>query len=200
MEQNEEMRVILLGDDDQNIYGFRGSDAANMQKVITEKAAKKYELVENYRSKKNIVDFANQWAASISSRLKTAPSYAVQNQNGRIQIIAYSSKNLAVPLSTQIRQAELTGSTCVLTKTNEEASLVCSMLAQMGIAARLIQTNDGFNLANLFELRCFSKLVNNGADNPMIPDDDWQTAKRQLQEQLHSSDKKRNGKCCDQSI
>jgi len=190
MEQNEEMRVILVGDDDQNIYGFRGADAANMQQLITEQAAKKYELVDNYRSKKNIVDLANQWAATISKRLKTAPGYAVQDQNGSIQITGYSSKNLAMPLCEQIRQAALTGSTCVLTKTNEEASLVASVLAHKRIPARLIQSNDGFNLANLYELRCFTTLLNNLADTPIIPADDWQDAKRQLQQQLDSSDKK----------
>lgn len=189
MEQNEEMRVILVGDDDQNIYGFRGADAAHMQQLITEKAAKKYELVENYRSKKNIVDFANQWAATISRRLKTAPCYSVQKENGSIKIRGYSSKNLVVPLTTQIRQAELTGSTCVLTKTNEEANLIAGILMQMQIPAKLIQTNDGFNLANLFELRYFSTLVNKGAE-PSIPDDDWQTAKQQLLHYIASSDKK----------
>lgn len=190
MEQNEEMRVILVGDDDQNIYGFRGADAANMQQLITEQAAKKYELVDNYRSKKNIVDLANQWAATISRRLKTAPGYAVQDQNGSIQITGYSSKNLAVPLCEQISQAALTGSTCVLTKTNEEASMVASMLAHKRIPAKLIQSNDGFNLANLYELRCFTTLLNNAANTPIIPADDWQDAKRQLQEQIDSSDKK----------
>ncbi|HOZ80457.1 MAG TPA: RecQ family ATP-dependent DNA helicase [Ferruginibacter sp.] len=190
MEQNEEMRVILVGDDDQNIYGFRGADAANMQKLITDKEAKKYELVENYRSKKNIVDFANQWAATISRRLKTTPSYPVKQENGIIQVTAYSSKNVAVPLSNQIKQAELTGSTCVLTKTNEEASLVAGMLTQMGIAAKLIQSNDGFNLANLVEFRYFTAIVNNSGDNSIIPDDDWQSAKQQLQQQILSSDKK----------
>lgn len=190
MEQNEEMRVILVGDDDQNIYGFRGADAANMQQLITEKEAKKYELADNYRSKKNIVEFANQWAGTISRRLKTEPGYPVQQENGRIDITAYSSKNVAVPLATQISKAELTGSTCVLTKTNEEASLIAGMLTQMGIAAKLIQSNDGFHLANLVELRYFTRQINNGADNPIIPDEDWQNAKRQLQQYMSASDKK----------
>lgn len=190
MEQNEEMRVILVGDDDQNIYGFRKADAAHMQQLITEKAAKKYELVENYRSKKNIVELANQWAATISRRLKTAPCYSVQKENGSIKITGYSSKNLVVPLTTQIRQAELTGSTCVLTKTNEEANLIAGMLTQMQLPAKLIQTNDGFNLANLFELRYFTELINNSTDNSIIPDEDWQTAKQQLLHHIAASDKK----------
>jgi len=189
MEQNEEMRVILVGDDDQNIYGFRGADAANMQKLITEKEAKKYELVENYRSKKNIVEFANQWAATISNRLKMEPCYPVQQENGMMKIIGYNSKNLAIPLTTHISMAELTGTTCVLTKTNDEANLVAGMLMQMKIPAKIIQSNDGFNLANLFELRYFSTLVNIGADS-IIPDDDWQTAKQLLQHYIDSSDKK----------
>ena len=35
MRQNEEMRVIAVGDDDQNIYGFRGSDSRYMQSLLT---------------------------------------------------------------------------------------------------------------------------------------------------------------------
>jgi ATP-dependent DNA helicase RecQ len=34
MRQNEEMRVIAVGDDDQNIYGFRGSDSRYMQSFV----------------------------------------------------------------------------------------------------------------------------------------------------------------------
>ncbi len=34
MQKNEELRVIAVGDDDQNIYGFRGSDSRYMRKLV----------------------------------------------------------------------------------------------------------------------------------------------------------------------
>ena len=51
MEHNEELRVIAVGDDDQNIYEFRGSSSKYLEKLINEQRAVMYELVENYRSK-----------------------------------------------------------------------------------------------------------------------------------------------------
>jgi ATP-dependent DNA helicase RecQ len=55
MEKNEEMRVIAVGDDDQNIYEWRGADSKYLLSFITEKKAAKYELITNYRSKSNLV-------------------------------------------------------------------------------------------------------------------------------------------------
>jgi ATP-dependent DNA helicase RecQ len=46
MEKNEEMRVIAVGDDDQNIYEWRGADSKYLLSFITEKKAAKYELIE----------------------------------------------------------------------------------------------------------------------------------------------------------
>ena len=189
MKRNEEMRVILVGDDDQNIYGFRGADSAHMQKLISEKAATKYELTENYRSKNNIVSLANAWAATISGRLKTAPCYARQRENGMIDITEYAHKNLVVPLSEVIAKAGLSGSTCVITKTNEDAVLLSGLLLQQRVPAKLIQSNDGFNLANLYELRCFSDMINEQEDIPLITEDDWEDAKRRLNEHIHTSAK-----------
>ena len=56
MEQNEDMRVIAVGDDDQNIYAFRGADSKYLEQFISEKQATKHELIENYRSKNNLVE------------------------------------------------------------------------------------------------------------------------------------------------
>ncbi len=70
MEQNEDMRVIAVGDDDQNIYEFRGSDSKHFEDFIKRNQARKYEMVENYRSKSNLVAFTNAFAERISHRLK----------------------------------------------------------------------------------------------------------------------------------
>ena len=67
MEKNEDMRVIAVGDDDQNIYEFRGSDSKYLKQLIEKEGAVMYELVENYRSKSNLVDFSNQFLESIPS-------------------------------------------------------------------------------------------------------------------------------------
>ncbi len=56
IDYNETMRVIAVGDEDQNIFEFRGSSSKYMPKFLTEKHAVKYELAENFRSKRNLVD------------------------------------------------------------------------------------------------------------------------------------------------
>lgn len=40
---NDEMRLIAVGDDDQNIYEFRGSNSKYLQEFITKYGAIKYE-------------------------------------------------------------------------------------------------------------------------------------------------------------
>jgi ATP-dependent DNA helicase RecQ len=52
MERNDEMRLVAVGDDDQNIYTFRGADSKYFEQFIQHGNAVKYELIENYRSKK----------------------------------------------------------------------------------------------------------------------------------------------------
>jgi len=190
MERNEGMRMILVGDDDQNIYEFRGADTTYLQAMIEEGSAVKYELIENYRSKDNIVSFANNWAATINNRLKTVPSFARQPENGTIDITSYKYNNIIVPLSEVLQKAELSGSTCVLTQTNEEAALLTGILSRLGIKAKLIQSNDGFPLINLDELRFFSDEIKKEDQSPIINEDDWISAKHQMNTRFDSSTKK----------
>jgi ATP-dependent DNA helicase RecQ len=180
MKVNEEMRVIFVGDDDQNIYEFRKSDSKYMQQLITIHGAAKYELTENYRSKANIVNYANQWATTIPNRLKSEPGISIQQANGKIAVVEYKSPNLIVPLVNEIIKTEFTGSTCVLTKTNEEATQIVGLLIKKGLQAKLIQSNDGFNLSTIEELRFFSDLVITNGESPNISDDDWEEDTRKL--------------------
>jgi ATP-dependent DNA helicase RecQ len=177
MEQNDEMRVLLVGDDDQNIYEFRGADSRHMASLLSGPNAKFYELVENYRSKANIVALANKWAQKIGKRLKSTPIMPVTAIDGVININQYASCNLIVPLVNRLQQTELSGSSCVLTRTNDEAVQVCGLLTRNGYTARLIQTNDGFNLYDLNELRYFTEQINGNEDSPVVSDESWQGAK-----------------------
>ena len=86
MEQNEEMRVIAVGDDDQNIYEFRGANSKYLEQFIQVNRAAKHELVENYRSKSNLVEFTNQYVTRIHHRLKDIPIIAKQNRQRKNKI------------------------------------------------------------------------------------------------------------------
>jgi ATP-dependent DNA helicase RecQ len=151
-----------------------------MQQLIVQKNAALYELTDNYRSKANIVALANQWVTNINRRLKKQPGFAVSIEPGTITITQYSTKNLVVPLANSIMNTGLKGSTCVLTKTNDEAMLLTGLLIKNGLPAKLIQSNDGFNLSNLYEIRHFSNLILQNEDSPVINQESWDDAIRRL--------------------
>lgn len=189
MEQNEEMRVIAVGDDDQNIYEFRGASSKYLEQFIEVNKAVKHELVENYRSKSNLVDFTNQFVKRIKHRLKGTPIIPKQTDNGKIKLVRYQSGNLITPLVHDILTTGLTGTTCVLTKTNEEALQITGLLLKHDMQAKLIQTNDGFNLYNLSEVRFFLNQLNLADDIFIISDDIWVNAKRELINKFRKSTK-----------
>lgn len=187
MEQNEEMRVIAVGDDDQNIFEFRGSSSEYLKELIVEHNAVLYEMVENYRSKSNLVDFSNQFIKRLSGRLKYTPIIAVQRDRGKIKLVRYSNSKLIIPLADDIMSADLSGSSCVLTKTNNEALQVAGLLTKNGIRAKLIQSNDEFNLYNLLEIRFFLEQLNLTESTYTIDSENWENAKRKLKEKFTGS-------------
>ncbi|MEC4049128.1 RecQ family ATP-dependent DNA helicase [Flavobacterium sp. SUN046] len=189
MEKNEEMRVIAVGDDDQNIYEFRGADSNYLLSFITEKQATKYELITNYRSKSNLVSFTNQYLKTINNRLKIIPIVAHQSDNGKIKMIHYKNGNLITPLINDIISTGLIGTTCILTHKNEDALQVAGLLIKSGHQAKLIQSNDGFSLYNLEEVRFFLNELKLSEDIFIISDDIWGNAKRKLIEKYKYSTK-----------
>lgn len=189
MEVNEEMRVIAVGDDDQNIFEFRGSSAKYLEQFIDLNKAVKHELVENYRSKNNLVAFTNQLVKTIRHRLKNTPIIPKQNDNGKIKLIRHHSENLISPLVSDILNTGLSGTTCILTKTNEEAQQITGLLLKNTIPAKLIQTNDGFGLHNLQEVRYFLNCLKLANDVFIISDEVWDTAKKEFVTKFQKSSK-----------
>ena len=167
MRQNEEMRVIAVGDDDQNIYAFRKSDSRYMQSLISEEGAKLYEMTDNYRSAKAVVDCANRFVQRIPGRLKHTSIQSVTGEKGKVLTL---KSILDAEIKTQ-------GTTAILTRTNEETMQVAYELEQRGLHATVAQSMGGFCFGNLAEVRYFLKQLGK-KDEVTISKEKWQEAKQ----------------------
>jgi ATP-dependent DNA helicase RecQ len=65
--------VFAVGDDDQNIYAFRGASPEHLRRFEAEYGAKRLFLLQNYRSTPAIIDAANALIAGAPGRLKSEP-------------------------------------------------------------------------------------------------------------------------------
>ena len=174
---NEEMRVIAVGDDDQNIFEFRGSDSKYMFKLLNEEGSKLYEMTENYRSSQNVVNYANSFIKNINNRMKNTPIIPIRNYSGCVEVVHHESEYMYQPIVENIIQNKRYGNSCVLTQTNEEAVIMVALLRKYGIRGKLIQSMDGFSFWNIAEIRYFLKCLNKGNKVPIIPQQLWDEAK-----------------------
>ena len=176
MRQNEEMRVIAVGDDDQNIYAFRGSDSRYMQSLAAQDDAKVYEMTDNYRSAGMVADCANRFVQRIPGRMKKTPVRSATGEEGKVVTL----KSL---LDADIN---VKGSTAILTRTNEETMQVAYELEKRGLHATVAQSMGGFRFGNLAEVRYFLKQLGK-SDDISISSEKWHEAKQRTLDAYASS-------------
>ncbi|MGN0682562.1 MAG: RecQ family ATP-dependent DNA helicase, partial [Oscillospiraceae bacterium] len=189
MEKNEDMRVIAVGDDDQNIYEFRNSSSEYMKSLITQYNAVQYSMVDNYRSCQSIVNIANEYARRIPNRLKHEPIHGVKAEMGVVEIVKHSGKNLDIPVADCLQKTwnSENGTAAILTSTNDEALRMLGVLSERNIPAKLIQSNSGFRLSQLAEVKYFCKMLNSEQDSPTISKSEWEGAKDALKSYYEGS-------------
>lgn len=178
MTVNEEMRVIAVGDDDQNIYEFRGSDSRHMSQLLSIAGGRFVEMTDNYRSCPQVVAFANSLVPSIAYRMKSIPIRSVNNVEGVVQLTHHASPIMYQSVVKEMQRNGIVGSTAILTQTNEEALMLVAMLRRAGLSAKLIQSMDGFKFYNLAEVRMFIKCIKAETSTPTIADEVWEKAKQ----------------------
>ena len=210
MKANEEMRVIAVGDDDQNIYEFRGSNSLYFYELAQTEHSRFFEMTENYRSFRHIVEAANDFARNIRQRIKSAPIISMSQEDGEVRIVKHpyeiQEKRVymyqpiledVIRLQTSNNQKATDGSSdkknetiSILTQTNEEAVIMLALLHSHGIKAKQVQSMDGLRFWNLAEVRYFLKKIDQSlkeTKSPIIPDDIWETAKHQTYQKYASS-------------
>ena len=187
MQVNSDMRVIAVGDDDQNIYEFRGSDSNYMRYLVSENGAKYYEMTDNFRSRKAIVEFSNRFAHEMRYRMKKQDIKAVSQELGSVQLIHFESDYFEQAVVDAICDMPKRKSTCVLTNTNDEAMRITGLLVERGVRAKLIQANDSFRLYDLQEIRTFLQLIDRYSKTPIISEDEWSKATLELKRIAGSS-------------
>ena len=181
IQNNDDMHVIAVGDDDQNIYAFRGSDSKYLRQLVDDYGATKYEMPENYRSQKLIVALSNAFVSTLHNRMKSEPGVAVPVGNGKVVITYHRGNNFIVPLVNEIIKTHGSEKACVLTRTNDEAMQVLGLVQKHGIHAKLIQSlGKQFRLNDLAEIRYFLSLIDQYGVATIIPENVWKEAKKRL--------------------
>ena len=178
MKKADKPRVIAVGDDDQNIYGFRKSSNAYMNTFRRNYKATLYTLPKNYRSYPEIVEFNNCVLDYLRNRLKDQRLIAAQSKGeGRVNIIKYAGKYLEKPIVDYIIDNHLPGSKAVLTKTNIQALHISTMLKSKGYKVRLMAGFEGFRISALYEIKCFDyKLSKEVGESGVIMEASWEVA------------------------
>ncbi len=156
------LRILAVGDDDQNIYTWRGADVSFLRRFEEDYQARRFRLLHNYRSSKNIIEVSNRFIATNPGRLKVSDPIRVNEQRvlyaaggrwegldpvsrGRVrQIIISSPAEEASAIVAELRRVkELDSNTswhefAVLARTRNTLQPIRSLLTHYGIPVSLV--------------------------------------------------------------
>lgn len=154
---DSKLALLAVGDDDQNIYTFRGANVEFIRRFQTDYQAKTFFLVENYRSSAHIIAAANCLIANNRDRMKTEHAIRINKgrdrlpaggswkdldpvAQGRVQVLrvanaAHQAMALVEELSRlKQRNPPLNWSDCaVLARTRDELAPIRALCEQRGI-------------------------------------------------------------------
>lgn len=167
----EHGNVVVVGDDDQSIYGWRGADIRNILDFEREfNDAKVVRLEENYRSTPNILELANvAISANIGRKGKTLR--ATRPEGERVTIVAtlddrdeadWATEEIIARMSAENRSAR---DFAILYRTNSQSRSVEDALRKRALPYRLVGAVRFYDRREIRDLMAYLKLIANPADN-----------------------------------
>ncbi len=126
LDENSRLSLFSVGDDDQNIYAFKGASVKFIRQFEDDYNARAAYLVENYRSTAHIIHAANQVIAPAAERMKAGRDIVINRASdshpdggmlegidavgrGRVQIIPKGSSNHTQAISAIAELERLSG-------------------------------------------------------------------------------------------
>lgn len=158
--------IMVVGDDDQSIYSWRGADLRNIldfEKDYPEACVVKLE--ENYRSMGNILAAAN---AVIANNLTRKPKKLFTSKPAGDKISVYSATDerdegrwIASEIEHQHGEGMSYNQIAVFYRTNAQSRMLEDMLMRAGVPYRLIGGTRFFDRAEIRDVMAYLNLVVN---------------------------------------
>lgn len=85
LEDDAKLTILAVGDDDQNIYQFRGANVGFIKQFQADYQAQQHYLLENYRSSAHIIAAANALIGRNRDRMKQQQPIRINRQRSRLE-------------------------------------------------------------------------------------------------------------------
>ena len=146
---SKEQRLFCVGDEDQCIYAFRGSDPTGMIDFEKMFQGKKLYLKYNYRSTENIVNYAGEVIQLNALRNKKELLASRKEKRKITKIFPENQELMLLDIANEIRK-DAFGSYAILYRTNREGMRVKEFLRKEKIA---FHSRDNYNFFKGFIAR-----------------------------------------------
>lgn len=124
----EPKNYFYIGDDYQNIYGWRGANIEHFYNLFHNEETTVYMMANNYRTAKNIVKYANSFISRIEDKIVKRVRCLIDK--GDVIHLKKFDKEF---ISNYIKGDKKYGEWFVLTRTNAQISLIMDFLNSEGI-------------------------------------------------------------------
>jgi DNA helicase-2/ATP-dependent DNA helicase PcrA len=161
--------IMVVGDDDQSIYSWRGADIRNILEFEYDyPEATVIKLEQNYRSTQTILDAAN---AVIVNNQRRKPKRLFTEGNAGQQIALYQASDerdegrwIASEIEKLHRAGRPYQDFAVFYRTNAQSRTLEDMLLRAGVPYRIVGGTRFFDRAEIRDVMAYLKLVINPSD------------------------------------
>ncbi|OBW92944.1 DNA-dependent helicase II [Gallibacterium genomosp. 3] len=162
-------KVMIVGDDDQSIYGWRGAQIENIHRFLADYQAQTIRLEQNYRSTENILQSANVLIANNEGRLGKN-LWTEGNKGEPVGIYqAFNELDEARFVTSQIKQWVDEGGSydqcAILYRSNRQSRVLEEALLQAGLPYRIYGGLRFFERQEIKDALGYLRLIANRQDD-----------------------------------